>query len=131
MENKQQEIVVHTDNRHLTFVTAMSILFDAKKALQDFELQALIHGLNSPASNALRLTLKKSYVDALSLLCGIYVSDETPHEFDDSILSIFANTYNSEEYRHIIDSIIEKSNGTSAFSNVLTVLHNEEMNKDK
>lgn len=131
MENNQaQEITVHTDNKHLTFVTAMSILFDTKKALQDFELQALIHNLNTPASNALRLRLKKSYVDALSILCGIYVSDETPHVFDDSIIGIFANTYASEEYRHIIDSVIEQSNG-SVFEEMLNVLHTEEMNKDK
>lgn len=131
MENTQQSITVHTDNRHMTFVSAMNILFNAKQALQNFELQALIHNLDRPASNALKLSLKKSYVDALSLLCGIYVSDETPPVFDDSILSIFATTYASEEYKHIIDSIIEKSNGTSVFNEMLNVIHNDEMNKDK
>jgi len=94
----EDERITHQDFKYLTYTTAYAAVLRAKS---DMMIETTVGGLS--------YIYAKMYVEAVKLLCTLYIQEQTPHVFDDSIVELFKDVYEDEACSSIIQADIASS----------------------
>lgn len=125
-----RKLVNRSDNRYLTYVTAMDSIYKIKMHLTEIKISLDVHNVihKHDIVKVDKFKLCVMLVNALETLCKLYVEEQTPPVFDENIIREFSNLYDDVECRNIIEGYIRVHDGDHVFEVMKEILKQNEEN---